>query len=92
MNKRVIMRVEVEPSSKDRLDAFCERTGMTKVAAVSRLIDWFCKQSDAVQAMVQGLVPQSIQSSVASIILKRLAAKKDGSANSGRSLAGVLSK
>jgi hypothetical protein len=76
MNTRIIMRIEVEPESKIRLDEFCDRTGMTKVAAVSRLIDWFAKQPDTVQAIVQGLFPSLIEVDVASLILKRLASKK----------------
>jgi hypothetical protein len=74
--KRVIMRVEVDPPSKDRLDEFCEKTGMTKIAVVSRLIDWFCEQGDTVQALVQGLYPKRIEGDIAQIILERLAKTK----------------
>ena len=73
MSKRVIMRVELDPQSKDRLDEFCEQTGMTKIAAVSRLIDWFCGQGDTVQALVQGLYPRLIEGDIAQIILEQLA-------------------
>jgi len=76
MGKRIIMRIELRSESKDRLDEFCTRTGMTKVAAVSRLIDWFCRQSDTLQAMIQGLFPQSIESQVAVMTLKAIAANK----------------
>jgi hypothetical protein len=48
---------------------------MTKIAAVSRLIDWFCKQSDTVQALIQGLIPISLESDAATLALKKLAAK-----------------
>ena len=80
-NSRIIMRIEVETESKDQLDAFCERTGMTKVAAASRLIDWFAKQPDIIQAVVQGLFPASIEADVAAIVLKRLAAQRKSKPN-----------
>jgi hypothetical protein len=75
MSKRVIMRIEIAPSSKEQLDQFCDGMGMTKLAAVSRLIDWFCEQEDTVQAMVQRLYPSSIEDDVAAIILERMAGK-----------------
>lgn len=73
MGKRVIMRIEIAPSSKIRLDQFCDDTGMTKLAAVSRLIDWFCEQDENVQTIVQQLVPSAIQADVAKLILQRMA-------------------
>lgn len=82
MNKRVVMRLELEPRSKKGLDKFCDRTGMTKVAALSRLIDWFCDQPDNVQTMIQGLIPTFIATDVAEIILKRLLATKEGQTES----------
>jgi hypothetical protein len=78
MHKRVIMRLELEPCSKKSLDQFCDRTGMTKVAALSRLIDWFCVQTDNVQALIQGLIPAFISADVAEIVLERLVATKNG--------------
>ncbi|HEY1921770.1 MAG TPA: hypothetical protein VGG44_03310 [Tepidisphaeraceae bacterium] len=75
MNKRVVVRLELEPRSKKGLDEFCDRTGMTKVAALSRLIDWFCDQPDNVQVIIQGLIPSFIAPDVAELVLKRLSAK-----------------
>jgi hypothetical protein len=75
MNARVIIRIELDIESKVRLDEFCNRTGMTKIAAASRLVDWFSKQPDAVQAIVQSLFPPPIESEAANIILKHLAAQ-----------------
>jgi hypothetical protein len=75
MSKRIIMRVEVQGESKGRLDEFCARTGMTKIAAVSRLIDWFCRQSETLQAMIQGLYPTVVESDIATMILKNAAKK-----------------
>ena len=41
MPKRVIMKIDLSSSAHDGLDATVERFGMTKVAAVSRLVEWF---------------------------------------------------
>jgi len=76
MSKRIIMRVELRPQSYDRLNEFCDRTGMTKVAALSRLIDWFCRQSDSIQAIIQGLFPSAIESDIATLILESTKANK----------------
>jgi hypothetical protein len=81
MDKRVIMRVEVDIASKKELDNFCDRTGMTKVAAVSRLIDWFCRQPHGIQAILQGLLPSPIQEEIAQIILGNLVAKNGNGRN-----------
>jgi hypothetical protein len=75
MTRRIVMRVELLPSSKTKLDAFCDRTGMTKVAVVSRLIDWFCNQTDVIQTIVQGLVPKAIEADVATLVLRNLSGK-----------------
>jgi hypothetical protein len=77
MAKRVIMRIELEPKSKKGLDEYCDRTGVTKVAAVSRLIDWFCTQPDGIQSVIQGLFPSHIEADVAEIVLKRLVKAKN---------------
>ena len=80
MAKRIVMRVELNPKSKDRLGEFCDRTGMTQIAAVSRLIDWFCRQSETIQAIIQGLFPASLEPDVAAMILERTANEKRDSA------------
>ena len=76
MHKRVIMRIEIAPASKVSLDDFCDGTGMTKLAAVSRLIDWFCEQDDTLQAMIQRLYPSAIEADVATLILEKTAGKR----------------
>lgn len=83
MSKRVIMRIEIAPRSKERLDEFCDGTGMTKLAAVSRLIDWFCEQEGTVQAMVQKLYPSVIEVDVAEVILENLKSRKGAGKRNG---------
>jgi hypothetical protein len=74
--RRVIMRIELYPQAKDHLMGLCDRLGMTQVATVSRVVEWFCEQTDLVQAAVLGLYPEDIRAEVASLILKHIARNK----------------
>ena len=68
---RVVMRIELFPAAKDRLNDVCRRLGMTQTAVATRLIEWFAEQTDAVQVVVLGLIPQKMRAEVAAIILER---------------------
>jgi hypothetical protein len=72
-SRRVIMRIELHPHAKQGLTSFCDRLGMTQIAATSRIIEWFTTQSDVVQAAILGLYPHDIRAEVAEMILKRMA-------------------
>jgi len=72
--RRVIMRIELFPEAKDRLQDLTDRLGMTQVAATSRLVEWFTAQNEVVQAAVLGLYPEQIRADVANLILKEMAA------------------
>ena len=71
------MRIEIAPKAKDALTGFCDRVGMTQVAAMSRMVEWFADQSDVVQAAILGLYPTEIRADVAKLILKRMAGEKE---------------
>jgi hypothetical protein len=73
---RILMRIELLPQAKEELEEFCDRLGMTQIAATSRIIEWFTTQSDVVQAAILGLYPQDIRAEVAKMILKRMGADK----------------
>ena len=73
---RVIMRIELIPQAKSGLEKLCERLGMTQVATTSRIVEWFCKESDLVQAAVLGLYPEDLRADVATMVLKRMASEK----------------
>jgi hypothetical protein len=53
--QRVIMRIELLPQAKGQFTHYCKSSGITQVAVASRLVEWFCKQHDVVQAAVMGL-------------------------------------
>jgi len=76
MNVRVIMRIEVDPVARDKLQQVCSSLGLTQVSVNSRMIDWLCEQSDVVQAGVLGLLPEGTDCDVVALALKQIAANK----------------
>jgi hypothetical protein len=74
-SKRIIMRVDVTPLARDGLNSVCEEYGITHVAAMSRLIEWFSKESDVVQCGVLNLYPRDMRDKVAKIVLRQIAAE-----------------
>jgi len=73
--QRVIMRVELFLDAKSGLDKLCDRLGMTRVAALSRVLEWFADQDEMVQGAVLNSYPPSIRAQVADLILKKRANK-----------------
>lgn len=47
-----IVRIELTPESKGRIVEASERLGMTQIATLSRLVEWFAGQSPEVQRLV----------------------------------------
>ena len=75
MASRIIVRIELTPSAKDALNDLTDKAGMTQVALLSRLVEWFAHQSDMIQASVLGQYPSEIEADVAKLILKRMTGK-----------------
>jgi hypothetical protein len=76
MPQRIINRYELLPEAKQGLEAISDSKGMTQVAILSRLLEWFADQTDLVQGAVLGLYPKEIQPEVAELILKQMSKKK----------------
>lgn len=76
MSRRYIMRIELTASAKQKLSNLSERHGMTQVAMMSRIVEWFAAQSELIQAAVLGRYPAEIQADVAKLILTRMAGEK----------------
>jgi len=70
---RIILRIELTPGAKAKLNDFCERAGMTQVATLSRLVEWFSNQPGMVQRLVVGHIPKEMQQDVAKLMLKNMA-------------------
>jgi len=75
MAKRFIMRIELTGPAKKELSTLSDRHGMTQVAMMSRLVEWFAGQNELVQAAVLGRYPADIEPDVAKLILKRMTGK-----------------
>jgi predicted transcriptional regulator len=59
--RRAIMRIQLDSGTKHELDGLCEKRGMTQIAVMSRLVRWFVKQDDTIQAAVlESLSPESL--------------------------------
>jgi hypothetical protein len=71
--KRFIMRIELTGPAKNKLATLSDKHGMTQVAMMSRLVEWFSKQDELIQAAVMGHYPDQIAADVAKLILKRMA-------------------
>jgi len=76
MDHRIVVRLELTPNAKERLNEISHRSGMTQLAVSSRLMEWFAGQPEVIQAAVLGRYPEEIESDVAKLILKRMLDKK----------------
>lgn len=56
MAKQTIVRLQLDPPAKLVLDKLCDRRGMTQLAVMSRLVTWFGRQDQVIQASVLGLL------------------------------------
>jgi hypothetical protein len=76
MASRIILRIELTPSAKEAINNLTDQAGMTQVALLSRLVEWFSHQTDMIQAAVLGQYPSEIQADIAKLILKQMASGK----------------
>jgi hypothetical protein len=67
------MRIELTGPAKTKLASLSDRHGMTQVAMMSRLVEWFASQDEKIQGAVMGHYPGEIEADVAKLILKRMA-------------------
>jgi hypothetical protein len=70
--RRFIMRIELTGPAKQKLSTLSDRHGMTQVAMMSRLVEWFASQNELIQGAVMGHYPGEIAADVAKLILKRM--------------------
>jgi hypothetical protein len=75
MASRVIVRIELTPPAKKAVETLTEKHGMTQVAMLSRLVEWFAKQPDAIRTSAMSLDPAAGKA-VAGLIVKQMASGK----------------
>ncbi len=65
--------MQMDAQSKARMDKLCEKRGMTQIAMMSRVVNWFLVQDETVQALVLGSLSEQSLGPVARTLLQRLA-------------------
>jgi len=78
MASRIIMRIELTPKAKEHLEQISERQGMTQVAMLSRVIEWYARQPEVIQRIIVGHMPPEIQRDVARLVLQKLTKPNKG--------------
>ena len=71
------MRIQLDSQSKARLDKLCEKRGMTQIAMMSRMVNWFLNQDETIQALVLGSLSETALGPLAKTLLKRLVDSQD---------------
>jgi hypothetical protein len=73
MARRFIMRIELTGPAKQKLSTLSDKHGMTQVAMMSRLVEWFASQNELIQSAMIGRYPSEIEGDIAKLILKKMA-------------------
>jgi hypothetical protein len=71
-DKQSVMRIQLDARSKDRLAEICEKRGMTHIAALTRIVEWFSRQDEVIQTSVLHNLSQGSLSAIAKSQLKKL--------------------
>ena len=69
MPKKEDAGVGLTANAKDTLDQLADGLGMTQVAVLSRLVDWFAFQDVNMQYFIVGYFPKEIEREVANLLL-----------------------
>ncbi|HEV8608051.1 MAG TPA: hypothetical protein VGQ99_22135 [Tepidisphaeraceae bacterium] len=72
MTQRIILRIELTPNAKEHLNRTSDTLGMTQVAMLSRVVEWFSQQPELIQRIIVGHLPPQIEQQVARVMLRRL--------------------
>jgi hypothetical protein len=50
INRKTIIRIEIDPDDADSLKELCDKRGMTQISLVSRMVKWLGHQDSEVQS------------------------------------------
>jgi len=56
MHQRIIVRLELSPRARKWLQNTRETRGMTQIAMMSRLLEWYGKQPHMIRVLIMGQV------------------------------------
>ena len=83
MASRFVMRIELTGPAKAKLAELSDDTGMTQVAIMSRMVQWFSGQPEVIQAAVLRRYPQEVEADIARLLLRKMAGESIPSAMDG---------
>ena len=72
MAKRTTLTFELTRSAKTRLAKLSDYHGMTEMAMMGRLMEWFVKQGENVHTAALCTLPHDSRAEVAKLLLKRM--------------------
>jgi hypothetical protein len=72
-SKRAIMRIQLETGAKTALERVSSRRGMTQIAMMTRLVQWFVRQDEVIQTAVMNSLSDEAIASLSRTLLKRYA-------------------
>ena len=75
MASRIIVRIDLTPPAKKAVETLTEKNGMTQVAMLSRLVEWFAQQPDSIRTAALSMDPEAAEST-AGMIIKQMASGK----------------
>jgi len=81
-SRRATMRIQLDSATKNELDELCEHRGMTQIAVMSRLVDWFVRQDDLIKTSILSSLSEETLSQLAKQLRKHLETKGKGSRKS----------
>ena len=73
MSKRIILRIELSPLARGNFDNVLETFGLTRVAASSKLLEWFEHQTEEIQTSILGLHPLPDAAEIPIKVMKQVA-------------------
>ncbi|MGD0541089.1 MAG: hypothetical protein ABSB33_06205 [Tepidisphaeraceae bacterium] len=75
VDKRSIMRIQLDAGAKEELDKICSNRGMTQIAVMSRLVGWFIRQDNVIQTAVMATLSDQAMAQLANQLLKRMSSR-----------------
>lgn len=69
---RHILRIELTASAKEKLSTLSKSRGMTQVAVLSRLVEWFASAPESIQGGILGHYPESLKGEILRLIVEEM--------------------
>jgi hypothetical protein len=66
------MRIELTGPAKNKLSSLSDKHGMTQVAMMSRLVEYFAGQNELIQSAMIGRYPEEMEPDIARLILRKM--------------------